>query len=75
MDRNPLEWINSELSYPSVQLLPITPEIAVRAYQLPDMFQPDPADRLLVAAAIENNCPLATSDNRIIGRRNVLAIV
>ncbi len=75
LDRDPLTWINSELAYPSVQLLPITPEIAVRAYQLPDTFQPDPADRLIVATAIENDCGLATSDGRIIGHEGVLTIV
>ena len=76
MSLNPdvLTWLNSELAYPAVQLLPITPEIAVRAYRLPDTFQPDPADRLIVATAIENDCPLATSDNRIIEQRSVPTI-
>lgn len=47
-------------------MLPLTPEIAVRAYRLPDNFQPDPADRLIVAIAMFNSHRLVTSDTRII---------
>ena len=71
---DPLTWLNSELAYPSVQLLPITPEIAVAAYRLPDTFHPDPADRLIVATAMANGCPLLTSDDRIIGQAFVTIV-
>lgn len=66
-----LTWFIAELDYPSIELLPLTPEIAVRAYQLPESFQPDPADRLIVATAIEHGCRLVTSDSRIIGHQVV----
>ena len=69
-----LTWFREELDYPSVALLPLTPEIAVRAYHLPETFQPDPADRLIVATAIEHGCPLVTSDERIIEHRVVPTI-
>lgn len=61
-----LTWIRHLMNYPSVRLLPITPEIAVRAYSLPEPFHRDPADRILVATAIELACPLLTSDQRIL---------
>lgn len=61
-----LGWFRTALHRPSVRLLPITPEIAVRAYRLPEPFHPDPADRLIVATAAEHGCPLATSDRRIV---------
>lgn len=61
-----LTWIRRLMNYPSVHLLPITPEIAVRAYSLPEPFHRDPADRILVATAIELDCPLLTSDQRIV---------
>ncbi len=51
---------------PRSPLLPITPEIAVRAYSLPEPFHRDPADRLLVATAIEWACPLLTDDKLIL---------
>ena len=61
-----LSWLRRSLAYPTVHLLPITPEIAVRAYNLPEPFHRDPADRMLVATALEHSSPLVTSDERII---------
>ena len=61
-----LPWLRRLLGYPGVELLPITPEIAVRAYSLPEPFHRDPADRILVATAIELACPLLTDDSRIL---------
>lgn len=69
-----LEWLHAELGYPTVELLPLTPEIAVRAYRLPEHFQPDPADRLIVATAIEHGCRLVTSDTRIIEQEVVATV-
>ena len=69
-----LTWMDNLLSYPGVQLLPITPEIAVRAYSLPEPFHRDPADRILVATALELSCPLLTSDRRIVEYPHVTTI-
>ena len=69
-----LTWISDLLGYPSVQLLPITPEIAVRAYTLPEPFHRDPADRILVATALEFSCPLLTSDRSIVEYPHVTTI-
>ena len=69
-----LPWLRRLLSYPNVQLLPITPEIAVRAYALPEPFHPDPADRILVATALEHSCPLVASDGRILAYPHVNTI-
>lgn len=69
-----LAWMRGLLSYAGVRLLPITPEIAVRAYNLPEPFHRDPADRILVATALEHSCPLVTSDNRIIEYPHVITI-
>ena len=69
-----LAWISRLLSYPNVQLLPITPEIAVRAYNMPEPFHRDPADRILVATALELSCPLLTSDSRIIDYPHITTI-
>ncbi len=60
-----LSWLRRSLAYPTVHLLPLTPEIAVRAYRLPEPFHRDPADRILVATALEHSCSLVTSDARI----------
>lgn len=69
-----LTWMLRLLSYPAVRLLPITPEIAVRAYSLPEPFHRDPADRILVATALEYSCSLVTSDGRILDYPHVNTI-
>lgn len=72
--RDALSWLRTSLTYPNVQLIPITPEIAVRAYTLPEPFHRDPADRILVATALELSCPLLTSDRRIVEYPHVTTI-
>ena len=37
-----LTWLRNELNSPSVELLPITPEVAVRASLLPELFHAGP---------------------------------
>jgi PIN domain nuclease of toxin-antitoxin system len=68
----PLEtWFEKALSYPGVQLLAITPEIAIASTRLPGEFHRDPADQLIVATARSHGCGLITSDARIIDYAHV----
>ena len=48
-----------------IGLLDLTPQIAATAAQLPDSVPKDPADRLIVATALEHAIPLVTRDQRI----------
>ncbi|MBM2817303.1 MAG: PilT protein [Ignavibacteria bacterium] len=41
---NTKSWFDSALNYPGIQLLPLTPEIALESTELPGMFHKDPAD-------------------------------
>lgn len=66
-DRSVLTWIRQALALPGVELAAITPEIAVRAAGLGGDFPGDPADRLIVATALETRAPLATLDERLRG--------
>lgn len=59
------EWLHTALSDPRAELVPLTPEIAVRANSFGDAFHRDPADRLIVATAIELGVPLVTKDERM----------
>jgi len=59
------EWFRDALSYPGVQLLALSPEIAVESTQLPGTFHKDPADQLIVATARIYGCDLLTNDDRI----------
>lgn len=54
----------------AIRLLPITPEIALRAYDFTD-FHGDPADRVIAATAIVNGLTLVTSDRFLIDRPEV----
>jgi PIN domain nuclease of toxin-antitoxin system len=60
------EWIETALAYPGVQLLALTPHIAVESTQLPGTFHRDPADQLIVATARIYDSPLMTVDERIL---------
>lgn len=59
------EWIDRGLHYPAVTLLELTPRIAVASTRLPESFHKDPADRIIVATAIEYDAELATTDGKI----------
>ena len=53
------------LSGRGVEFVPLALSAAARAYQLHHLEHRDPADRLLIATAIELGCPLVTYDDRI----------
>lgn len=59
------EWMNTAISYPGIQLINITPEIAIASTQLPGNFHKDPADQIIVATARILNAPLLTEDSKI----------
>jgi len=58
-------WIERFLARPGIEPVPLGHRAAARAYQLHHLEHRDPADRLLVATAIELACPLVTYDDRI----------
>jgi PIN domain nuclease of toxin-antitoxin system len=60
------EWFEKALSYPGVQLYNLTPEISIESTRLPGEFHRDPADQIIVATARINECPLITSDHKIL---------
>ena len=64
-DRPALDWINAALGLPRVELVALTPAVAVKAAALPADFPGDPADRLIVATAMLENGVLVTKDDRI----------
>lgn len=68
------EWFSIALSIEGVMLIPITPTIAIDAVNLPGEFHKDPADRLIVATARINDCPLVTADREILGYPHVKLI-
>jgi PIN domain nuclease of toxin-antitoxin system len=71
----PLEaWFRLALSYPGVQILALTPEVAIESTHLPLPFHRDPADQIIVATARLHRCPLVTSDEKILRYRFVVTV-
>jgi PIN domain nuclease of toxin-antitoxin system len=59
------EWLEAAAHPRSVRVLPISPRIAAGVAALPDTFQRDPADRIIVAASRAHRLPVLTHDDRI----------
>ncbi|MCU1350374.1 MAG: twitching motility protein PilT [Acidobacteria bacterium] len=58
------EWLQRALDQTLATTVPITVSVAVLAASLPDPIR-DPADRLIVATALDRGVPLVTKDERI----------
>jgi PIN domain nuclease of toxin-antitoxin system len=58
-------WVGRFLERPGIEAAPLGHRAASRAYRLHHLEHRDPADRLLIATAIELSCPLVTYDERI----------
>jgi PIN domain nuclease of toxin-antitoxin system len=60
-------WVERFAERPGLENAPLSHAAAARSYQLHHLQHRDPADRLLIATAIELKCPLVTYDVRILG--------
>jgi PIN domain nuclease of toxin-antitoxin system len=65
LDRPTLDWMQDALALPAVELIALTPAVAIKAVELPTDFPGDPADRLIVATALVEGAALVTRDDRI----------
>jgi PIN domain nuclease of toxin-antitoxin system len=68
------QWIQKALNYPGIQLLPLSPEIAIESTCLPKPFHGDPADQIIVATARILNLPLLTADSKILNYSHVVTL-
>jgi len=73
LDRGVLDWLQTALSPKSVELVALTPQIAVAAAQLGRDFPGDPADRVIAATAILESAVLLTKDDKLHGRAGLSA--
>lgn len=58
-------WLNEALRVPKLRVVDVSVPIAAAACQLPGDFQPDPADRIIVATARLHNATIVTMDRAI----------
>jgi PIN domain nuclease of toxin-antitoxin system len=64
LDRPVDDWVAHALAAPHVELLPLTPTIALRAATF-SALHGDPADRLLLATALVHGARLVTHDAKL----------
>ncbi len=57
------EWFDKALVGSDIQLIPITPEIASQAVELPEHHS-DPQDRIIIATALIHNALLLSADSK-----------
>jgi PIN domain nuclease of toxin-antitoxin system len=58
-------WLHAATRPEVVQLVRLTPAIAIKLSQLPNTFYGDPVDRIIVATALVHEVPLFTHDRKI----------
>jgi PIN domain nuclease of toxin-antitoxin system len=68
------KWFQLALPINRVQVLEITPEIAIDATRLPVWSHKDPADQIIVATARLHGLKILTSDAKILKYRQVASI-
>ncbi|MBI5447553.1 MAG: type II toxin-antitoxin system VapC family toxin [Gammaproteobacteria bacterium] len=61
-----VDWIETALSQPGIELLPLSPRISIESVSLPGIFHGDPADRIITATARVHQLTLLTRDNLIL---------
>ncbi len=67
-------WLETAILSLRLNTAPISHAIAIEAYQIPEPFHPDPADRLLVATCRLQDFTLMTADERILSYRFVNSV-
>jgi PIN domain nuclease of toxin-antitoxin system len=69
-------WTEDALKLPGVNLLPLTPEIAIESesVDLLDPMHKDPADRILIASARVERLTLVTRDRDILAFANAIKL-
>lgn len=78
LSKEPLQWIEEAIKAPGVQVVGLTPAIAVGSTLLPGKPHGDPADRILMATARSVGARLVTRDRQILSyaeRTGALAVL
>ena len=68
------EWVARSMTALKLRTIELDHASAIEAYSLPEPFHPDPADRLLVAAARVHGLRIATADSRILQYGSVTSL-
>lgn len=63
------EWVRRSCEHLQMQTIAVDHDIAIGAYNVPEHFHKDPADRVLVATSRIYQIPFVTTDEKIIHAR------
>ena len=66
LDMDPLDWVLQALDFPGIRIVQISSKIAIQSTRLPGTIHGDPADRILIATAHEENGVLVTCDEKLL---------
>jgi PIN domain nuclease of toxin-antitoxin system len=64
-------WMDQAIAYPGIELMSLTPQIAIESTQLPGTFHRDPADQIIVATARVHALSILTVDRLILNYPHV----
>ena len=67
-------WINKIERLSFLNFIPVDNKIAAKSVNLPEPLHNDPADRIIIATALQNGADLITSDKRILAYPHVRSI-
>lgn len=70
----PDAWVERIESLPYVHFVPMDNQIAAASVNLPDFIHKDPADRIIIATALNLGAKLVTSDKKILEYSKVQTI-
>ncbi|MBI4991011.1 type II toxin-antitoxin system VapC family toxin [Candidatus Gottesmanbacteria bacterium] len=59
-------WMERVEALPFIRFVPVDNKIAAKSVSLPPPLHNDPADRMIIATALQENAVLITSDKRIL---------
>lgn len=66
LNQDIVSWTAQALERSQVELIPLSPSIAILSCDLPGSLHGDPADRIIVASALAEKIALLTEDKEII---------
>lgn len=71
LEPSPADWVRAALERSAVAMAPLVHDVAIRSEALEGFASSDPADRFLVATALEGSHVLVTSDRAMLTYRPV----
>ena len=71
---DPEDWIKEALDLHKLRLVHLSPVLAYRSTILPQPFNDDPADQIIVASARAENATILTKDKNILLYKHVTSI-